>query len=366
METRNRNNYNIIIVDDVPANLKVLSEILKREGYKVRPIPTGKMALQAAAKDKPDLFLLDIMMPGMDGYEVCRLLKEDKDLMDVPVIFISALSETEDIVKAFTMGGVDYITKPFQQEEVKARVSTHLKIRKLSKELQELNASKDKFFSIIAHDLKSPFSGFLGFTQMMSVELKSMTMEQIQKYLVMMGESASNLYRLLENLLQWARLQRGLIEINLEKIRLFQMIEEILILITMQITNKNIYITVDVSEDIEVFADINIIQTVIRNILSNAVKFTQRNGKIVILAKQMENDFVELSISDSGIGMNQNLLNNLFRIDVNTGRKGTENEPSTGLGLILCKDLIEKQGGKLWVESKEGFGSTFYFTIPIR
>jgi len=143
---------NILIVDDVPANLILLGHILKNLGYKVRPVPNGMLALKVAEKEKPDLILLDVMMPDMDGFEVCRRLKEDQNLSDVPIIFISALSDTNDIIKALTCGGADYIAKPFHAEEVKARVATHLKLYQQSKELQKINAEKDKFFSIIAHD----------------------------------------------------------------------------------------------------------------------------------------------------------------------------------------------------------------------
>src|ERR1035437_6045005 len=162
---------NILIVDDVSTNLKILGAILKNSGYKVRPVPHGILALQATEREKPDLILLDIMMPDMDGYEVCRRLKENPKFCDVPIIFISALSEPDDIVRALNTGGVDYITKPFRAEEVKARVATHLKLYKQSKELKELNATKDKFFSIIAHDLRGPLSGLIGLAELVTDEI---------------------------------------------------------------------------------------------------------------------------------------------------------------------------------------------------
>jgi two-component system sensor histidine kinase/response regulator len=189
----------ILIVDDTPANLLLLGQILKDNGYKVRPVPSGSMALQVAEKEKPDLILLDIMMPEMDGFEVCSRLKKNEDLKDVPIIFISALNNTNDIVKAFKSGGADYINKPFQAEEVIARVTTHLKIYQQRKELQEINATKDKFFSIIAHDLRGPLSGFMSLTEMMADESFNLTSDEKKELTVDLSHSARNIYNLLEN-----------------------------------------------------------------------------------------------------------------------------------------------------------------------
>jgi len=174
---------NILIVDDVPANLKVLGEILKGEGYKVRPVPSGALALQVAEKEMPDLILLDIMMPEMDGYEVCRRMKENPLLREIPIIFISALNETTDIVKALKSGGVDYITKPFKAEEVTARVNAHARLQMQKIELKKLNTTKDKFFSIIAHDLKGSMGGFMGATEVLADQLGAMWMDEITGFL---------------------------------------------------------------------------------------------------------------------------------------------------------------------------------------
>ena len=376
---------NILIVDDMGANLKLLDDILLPEGYQTRLVPGGEMALQAAKIDKPDLILLDIMMPGMDGFEVCRRLKEIPGLADIPVIFISALGDTDDIVKALAIGGVDYINKPFQAEEVKARINTHLKLHRHSeellelnevlqhqsmalqqqgKELQDLNATKDKFFSIIAHDLRSPFNGFLGLTQLMAEELENLTSEEIKDFTLSMRNSAADMFRLLENLLEWARMQQGLITFNREIAQLAPIVDESIAIILEPAKIKGIEINLDIPDDITVFADRNILQTVIRNIVSNAVKFTPKGGIIRVSAKVTDYNNVEISIKDTGIGMSNKIIDDLFRLDVQTNRKGTEGEPSSGLGLLLCKDFIEKHSGKIWVESEEGKGSVFFFTIP--
>ena len=385
-------NPNILIVDDVLDNLKVLGNILKSEGYKVKAVLNGAMALQVTEKEKPDLILLDIMMPYMDGFEVCRRIKKNPLLNEVPIIFISSLNDTEDIVKAFSLGGADYITKPFKAEEVKARVNTHLNIYNQRKELQqqrqvlqqqrqvlqqqskdllELNATKDKFFSIIAHDLRSPFNAFLGLTQIMADDLNNLSMSEMQEFSVIMRNSAYNLLRLLENLLHWSRVEQGLMPFEPEVVKLVTILDESIEIISTSARKKNIEIVKDISGDLTVFVDINIIQTIIRNLVSNAVKFTHTGGKISLSAKVKDNKTVEIAIKDSGIGMSPEMVENLFRLDVKSNRNGTDGEPSTGLGLLLCKEFVEKHGGRLWVESEEQNlskgnkgGSTFYFTIP--
>ncbi len=355
---------NILIVDDVPANLKVLGDILEREGYKVRPVPSGKLALQVSAIAKPDLILLDIMMPGMDGFEVCRLLKENKNLSDVPVIFISALSDTSDIVNALNSGAVDYITKPFRAEEVIARVKTHLKLYHQNKELHELNATKDKFFSIIAHDLRSPFNNFLGLTQIMVEELPLLTITDLEEIALTLRDSAVNLFSLLGNLLEWARMQRGLTTFEPVLCKLMPEVSKILALAEQAAAKKGITVSYSIPDDLTVFADYNMLGGVMRNLVSNATKFTDKGGAITITAKPGSAGWVEICIQDSGIGMDKDMIANLFSLDKNTSRPGTVGEPSTGLGLIICKDFIEKHGGELRVESETGQGSTFRITLP--
>ena len=230
--------------------------------------------------------------------------------------------------------------------------------------LLQLNAEKDKFFSIIAHDLRSPFNVFLGFTQMMVEELDTMPIKDLQKITMSMRNSATNLFQLLENLLDWSRFQRGLLNFNRELLFLKPKITESIQLSIDSASKKGVKIEVNIPENIEVFADSNMIGSVIRNLTSNAVKFTPKGGKISIEACQTSDNFVEVSVIDSGVGMNEDIIDNLFRLDDKTSRRGTDGEPSTGLGLIICKDFVEKNGGKIWALSKVDKGSTFKFTIP--
>jgi signal transduction histidine kinase len=355
---------NILIVDDYGANLKLLDDILRPEGYKTRLIPGGKLALLAAEKEKPDLILLDIMMPGMDGFEVCRRIKENPDLTDVPVIFISALGDTDSIVKALTTGGVDYIFKPFQSEEIKARVHTHLKLSQQTKELREVNATKDKFFSIIAHDLRGPLGGFMELTKIIANESQILTGEQKKDMNETLSISAQNTYNLLENLLEWSQVVRGNTAFNLQNLILKDIITGCVNLAAESAREKSISLNIEVSNELQVFADSNMIQTVIRNLLSNSIKFTPNGGEVTISSEPDENNMIVISVKDSGIGISDQMQAKLFSIDATTKRSGTNKELSTGLGLLLCKEFVEKHGGKIWVESVEGRGSTFYFTIP--
>lgn len=355
---------NILIVDDIPANLKVLGDILKEDGYKVRPVPNGILALQVAEKEKPDLILLDIMMPDMDGYEVCKRMKANPELCEIPIIFISALNETDDVVKALKFGGVDYITKPFKSEEVIARVSTHVKLYRQSIELKNLNITKDKFFSIIAHDLRGPMGGFMGLTDILTEQLRCMSMDDIQRYLESMRKTSNNLFRLLENLLQWARMQQGAIAFNPSRVKLLPLIHESLETVKESALAKDIEIEYSVPAELDLFADNNVLQTIMRNHVSNAIKFTPKGGKVKISAKDLGEKGIEISIKDSGIGMSKSILDNLFRLDVQNGRPGTDGEPSTGLGLLLCKEFVEQHGGQIMVESEVGKGSVFTIRFP--
>lgn len=354
---------NILIVDDIPDNLRVLGGILREEGYKIRPVLNGELALQVAEKEKPDLILLDIMMPGMDGYEVCQRLKANSTLKDIPVIFISALSDTNDLVKAFESGGVDYITKPFHAAEVAIRVATHLKISQQNIELRELNATKDKFFSIIAHDLRGPIGNMLSISEVIS-EKGQVDEDTLYSFLEMQKELSKETIQLLENLLIWAQSNTNRIEYEPELLDLNILIRESIEGANVQAMNKNISILDRSVAPCQAFADENMIRLILRNLLSNAIKFTPHNGEICIAANLGINQEVVISVSDSGIGIPSDLLKNLFRIEVSSKRIGTDGEASNGLGLLLCKEFVEKHKGKIWVESEEDKGSVFSFSIP--
>jgi signal transduction histidine kinase len=235
-----------------------------------------------------------------------------------------------------------------------------------NEELSKLNATKDKFFSIIAHDLRGPIGGLMGLSQIMAEELSRLTTDEVQELALSMNHSSTNLYRLLENLLNWARMQRGSIPFMPEFWEVLPLINESVEMIREQAKIKEIEITITIPDGLMIFADKNILQTVLRNLVSNSIKFTNQGGKITLSVEANEDQTVVISISDNGIGMSRAIVDNLFRSDVRNGRTGTDGEISTGLGLPLCKEFVEKHGGKIWVESEEGKGSVFCFTIPNR
>ncbi len=230
-------------------------------------------------------------------------------------------------------------------------------------ELKEMNASKDKFFSIIAHDLKNPFNTIIGFSKMLNEEADSENIPKTREIAGMINSSASQTLSLLENLLEWANSQRGKISFEPRQIHLQSLMNEELATLKGVATAKNIALSLTCPENLSVFADKNMIKTILRNLISNAIKFTQRNGRVEIFASS-DNNGVRVAVADNGIGILKDTMTKLFRIDGNLSSRGTENEKGTGLGLFLCKEFVEKHGGKIWAESEPGNGSTFIFIIP--
>lgn len=238
------------------------------------------------------------------------------------------------------------------------------KLKFKNQELLTINAEKDKFFSIIAHDLRSPFNSFLGLTQLMAEDLPNMSFAEIQNIVVSMGKSADNLYGLLENLLEWSRFQRGMISFNPQEFVLEEKAKEIIRSLIDSSNKKGIELNFDIPDKLSVHADEYMFGSILRNLTSNAIKFTSKGGKISLSAKQIDGNSIEVAVADTGIGMDENMLHKLFNLNEYTNRQGTEGELSTGLGLILCKEFVEKHNGRIWVESEAGKGSTFHITIP--
>lgn len=237
-------------------------------------------------------------------------------------------------------------------------------IKKFSEELKELNATKDKFFSIIAHDLKNPFITIMGFSDILLADYNELSDEERKYYIEEMKKSADLSHNLLQNLLQWSRAQTGRIDYNPGKINLKSVVKENFNLLEKTAANKNIKFIHKISEDIFINADEAMLNTVLRNLLTNAVKFSYNNSQITLAAENYHEKEIIVKVIDSGVGMNKNRVDSLFKLDTTNTTPGTANEAGTGLGLILCKEFIEKHGGRIWVESEEGKGTTFNFTLP--
>ena len=234
----------------------------------------------------------------------------------------------------------------------------------LNEQLKELIATKDKFFSIIAHDLKSPFLGFLGLTELMADKTSTFTPEEFLNTSKLMHLSANNLYKLIENLLAWAQIQTGTINCIPQEFNLFNLVKQNIEIINQRALQKEISLINTITNNYTVYADVKMTDTVFRNLLSNAIKFTSAGGRIIVSAKEIEDKIVEICITDTGIGMSKEICEKLFRIEEKVGRIGTDGEASTGLGLLLSKEFVNKNNGKIWVISEDGKGSTFYFTLP--
>ncbi len=385
----------ILIVDDNATNLAVITDYLAEQGFKMMIARNGEICLKRAQIAKPSLILLDVMMPGIDGFETCRRLKADESTKDIPVIFMTALNDVEDKVKGFQMGGVDYITKPIQHEEVFARVKTHLRIQVQANQLSEqnlrlqemttvlekLNADKDKFFSIVAHDLKGPFMPLLGNLELLAEMIELYSLAETKTMLQSVYRSAKNVFSLLENLLQWARLQQGRMEYQPSKLDLQKIAGQTVQLLSANAVNKKIVLSNAVPSGVFVQADENMLDMVIRNLTNNALKFTPVGGQVTIESgvwgagiEKPPNPqpqtpdptfFVELTVSDTGVGISEQDAAKLFKLEVHHSTIGTAKEQGTGLGLLICKEMVEKSGGQIWVESQLGKGTKVKFTIPL-
>ncbi|KUG24718.1 two-component system sensor histidine kinase [hydrocarbon metagenome] len=248
--------------------------------------------------------------------------------------------------------------------DISERKKAELLLKERESQLRELNSTKDKLFSIIAHDLRSPFNAILGFSEMLIENSNDFNAAESEEYLGLINSSAKNTLILLDNLLTWAKSQTGTIIYKPEETNLHAIINEILEVSKSVAKIKNISINYTQTDVREVYADVNMLKTILRNLISNAIKYTHSNGEIAISAVQNQNN-IEITVSDNGVGMSEETRNKLFEIDANITTTGTANEKGTGLGLILCKEFVEKHGGEIWVKSELGKGSALIFTLPL-
>lgn len=575
--------YTILIVDDNPANLSLLTDYLKDYKFRILVARSGKSALKKLEHIRPHIILLDVMMPDMDGFETCQALKNNEATREMPVIFMTALSDPADKVRGFQVGANDYITKPLQHEEVLARINLHLSLWEMANNLQnqnrdlqrvkdelqqanedlskrtmqletsrqlgqqitailsinellpqvtelirtnfeydfvglwltdwehnvvilkagagldngyspplntelseydsrnpvvqawrtgqhyvtteaddsvqqltvplvfgpeqigvldirthsklafepedeaviqlladqlaiairnaqryeaqeekyrsltKLNADKDTFFSIISHDLRGPFQAVVGYSELLQLKIDRDNKEELKMLGQKLHRSAKSTYHLFENILHWSRLQRGRIPYEPQTLELIELVEGTISLLHSNAQEKGIDLSSDIDEEILIYADQNMIDTVIRNLTSNAIKFTPQGGQVFISAHIKPQDsftspsgnnatsksvtqrekaktpsavyrlskrIVEVMVTDTGVGIAPDEMQNLFRLDKHHSTSGTANEEGTGLGLILCKEMVESNGGRIWLDSEKGKGTTVTFTVP--
>lgn len=353
----------ILIVDDTAVNIKYLGSLLTEQDYIVEFALNAKEALEWVQKKEFDLILLDVMMPEMDGYTLCTKLKEIEEVKDIPVIFITAKISKEDIIKGLSVGAVDYIAKPFNREELLLRVKAHITIQLQKKELQNLNLTKNKFFSIIAHDLINPFNALLSFSELLEVALNNNNLEESKIYQKYIQDASNNGYELLVNLLDWARLQLGRIDFKPEAFELDDTVNQAIDLVNQSAIQKNIKLIYQPNKDFKIIADKNMLSTILRNLLSNAVKFTNQDGKVEVLVNETTKEII-FEIKDNGVGIKQENVKKLFKSNTYLTTTGTNHEKGSGLGLTLCLDFVQNHRGNIWVESELNVGTSIFFTIP--
>ncbi len=492
-----KNKFEILVVDDTPEVLEMTIHALKKAQYKVTGVSSGEECLQQISKNKPDILLLDVMLPDILGTEITRIIKQNPALASIFIILLSSLKTSTDAVANGLEEGADgYITRPVNNRELIARidaacrlVEAERKITKATKKyellfsamkesvlfiepvkneanefidfkitdanpsartllnikdthitgkfvseifgdtIQSMNeiligltkssncnstefynnalqkyftitlypsdsmhfalsildisdrkhaeelinqkneilnnavAEKDKFFSIIAHDLKSPFNSILGFSELLSEVIEEKNYEQVKAYSDIINKSSKRAMELLQNLMEWAQAKTGRISFNPMVLKLRPLVDDIIELYSDIANQKHIKVTAGIDSNLVIFADKSMINTVLRNLISNALKFTYPNGAINILGKEnIEN--VQISVTDTGVGIDKIQIDKMFRLGESITTYGTKDEKGTGLGLILCKEFIEKHGGEIWIESEPEVGSTFYFNIP--
>lgn len=362
----NENPANILIIDDTPANLQVLASMLEEQAHYVRPVNNGAMGLQAALLFPPDLILLDIQMPGIDGFEVCRQLKANERTRHIPVIFISALHEISDKVKAFRVGGVDYITKPFQLEEVQARVNIQIELQRLRKQDQQLIdeqgrliAELDAFAHTVAHDLKNPLSVISGFAELMALPEIILSKEQEMEVLNNIISSVDKTSRIIDALLMLANVRKT-DDLKMEAVDMGLIISEAYGRLVLLFNQHNPEIISPESWPAGMgYAPW--IEEIWANYISNALKYGGQPPRIEVGADEPVNGMIRYWIKDNGKGMTDAESRKLFVPF--TRLASAKKVDGHGLGLSIVQRIAQKMGGAVGVESTVGRGSLFYFTL---
>jgi two-component system, sensor histidine kinase and response regulator len=359
---------NILVADDTVENLRLLSSMLGQCGYEVRPVTNGRQALQAAEREPPDLILLDINMPELDGFEVCARLKAQTALRDVPVIFLTALADLADKVRAFDVGGIDYITKPFQVEEVRARVKTHLELRRASRELaqsferlQRLEKLRDDLVHMVVHDMRSPLMVLMGHLELLQMDARTLG-GQSSDDLANAVRGAKELNRMTNDLLDVSRLEEGKFPLSKKRSDLVALTEAVAG--SVGILDRARSISVNASAAVAVECDAEVLGRVLQNLLSNAIKHTPAGGRIETSISARGNR-VRVEVADEGAGVPPEARATLFEKFGAPRAHAEQKYHSVGLGLAFCKLAVEAHGGTIGVTPRSPHGSVFWFEVPV-
>lgn len=360
----------ILIVDDNKKNLQVLGNILNEQKYKVAMAMDGQTALKLSSKIIPDLIVLDIMMPGMDGFEVCEVLKSQESTKKIPIIFLSAKIDMEDIVRGFQLGGADYITKPFKKEELLARIGMHLelmesrkKIEKQASSLKALNTLKDKIFAVVATDMKGALDRFVEIPKLIADPRLNLSPDELNDIMKELQIKASNTYNLLENVLYWSRSQRNLIEPQFSKVNLSSLFNTLKLRLTDALNQKNIQLLIERNNVDSVISDSVLLELTLKNIIHNAIKFSNLNSS-VLCSCSLTNESTVIRIQDWGIGMSTEELNLIKDKYSYLIKHGTNGEKGSGIGLKISAEILSLINVTMQIESTENEGTTISLSFP--
>ncbi len=359
-------NQRILIVDDTPENIDVLGKTLRPEGYNIAVATNGEQALKIIHHFNPDLILLDVMMPGINGYETCIEIKKIKNMNNVPIIFVTAKHDPEDIIHGFKVGGVDYINKPFVQAEVCARVKSHLLLHCAKRHLIQLNNQKNKFLGIAAHDLRNPLTSIMGFSDLIIEDINNekLNIERCKKRATLIFKESTSMRNLINDLLDISVIEDGKLILNKKDTSIRQLLEDRINIAQSLYTNKNIHVSLDCNDDLMAFIDAEKISRVIDNLLSNAIKFSPKNTRILISVNQKNDHFI-VSVIDEGPGIPIDELHSIFDEFKTLSTRPTAGEKSTGLGMYIVKNIIQAHNGDISIENNHGKGVNISFTLPV-
>ena len=367
----NKSDYKILIVDDVVSNVLLLKILLTNEKFQVCTANCGNMCIEQAKAEKPDLILLDVMMPDISGFDTAVILKKDPELKDIPIIFLTALNSPADLVKGFQVGASDFLSKPFNKEELLVRVMHQIAlvdakrtIQRQNRELLATITNRDKMYSVIAHDLRSPMASI---RMVLNLVVASTSPELVGPELFELLDKANKeseeVHDLLDNLLKWTKSQTGRLSVVMQDLDLNDIIPGVVDIFEMIAATKKIHLSYSGSS-VVVRADNDMLKTIVRNFMSNAVKFSPEESTIEISVTTADADFAKISVSDHGVGIAADRIGSIFHKGETT--YGTGGEEGSGLGLQLCQDVARKIGGDVMVESAEGQGSTFSVLVPLK
>jgi two-component system, sensor histidine kinase and response regulator len=353
----------ILVADDQQYNIQVLGSILGKQGYEIVPASDGPTALKRLALRLPDLILLDVLMPGMDGVEVCRRIRENPEWKDIPIIFLSASDDKEMIVRALEAGGVDYVTKPFNHAEMLSRVRTHITLKRARDRLTQLAEDKDELLGILAHDLKSHLGGIQMSAGLLQGTLAGAEDGKRQQLCENICRSTSQLRVFVQEFLANSATDHG-ITLKPEPVNLGELVVQAAQNYLEAARRKELTLETAVPREAAiVYADKSALRQVLDNLLSNAVKFSDHGKQIIVSVRSAENS-IECRVQDHGPGFNPEDKANMFRRYRRLSARPTGGEPSTGLGLSIVQKLVQALKGELTCESDPGRGATFIVRFP--